>query len=276
MAKSSTGIVENVQIVEQDLSMQPKRLLYCMTNEEKRMRVEAVLFDMFDTLLLLESDDAFYPPSLRRLHEFLVKNGVNVPFEGFRGVYFEVREKLYSETQKTLEEPHFNVRVSQTLQRLGYKFDVSDHVVVGATEAFADEFVHYVSLDTDALHVLQKLHGKYKLGLISNFAIPECGWKLLEKFGLKGFFDVVIISGEVNKRKPSPEIFRNALKVLDVEASRAVFVGDMLDLDVMGPKSVGMKTVFIKRRPAIGNADVMPDRVITRLRGLLDVLEDFQ
>lgn len=239
------------------------------------MRVKAVLFDLFDTLLLLESDKVYYPPSLRRLCEFLVKNGVTVPFEDFRRVYFEVREKFYSESRKSLEEPHFNVRVSQTLQRLGYSFDVSDPIVVGATMAFANEFMRYVSLDTDALAVLQKLHGKYKLGLISNFAIPECGWKLLEKFGLKEFFDIVIISGEINRRKPSPEIFNKALKALDVEASRAIFVGDMLDLDVMGPRNVGMKTVLIKRRHLEENAYVKPDRIITRLRELLAALDDF-
>jgi len=238
------------------------------------MLVEAVLFDLFDTLLLLESQEAYYPPSLRKLHEFLVKNGVNVPFEDFSKVYFEVRDKFYSESRKSLEEPHFNVRVSQTLHRLGYDFHVSDKVVVGATMAFADEFMQYVSLDKDALDVLEKLHGKYKLGLISNFAIPECGWKLLDKFGLKIFFDVVVISGEVNRRKPSPEIFERALQALGVKASRTVFVGDMLDLDVMGPKKVGMKTVLIHRRPMEENADAKPDETITRLSELLAVLED--
>ena len=236
------------------------------------MQVEAVLFDLFDTLLLLESDEVFYPPSLRKLHEFLVKNGIEVLFEDLRRVYFEVREKLYSETQKSLEEPHFNVRVSQTLQRLGYNFDASDPIVVGATMAFADEFMHYVSLDTDTLYVLQKLQEKYKLGLISNLGIPECGWKLLEKFDLKEFFDVVIISAEVNRRKPSPEIFEKALKTLGVEASKAVFVGDMLNLDVMGPKSVGMKAILIKRRPVKENTSVKPDRVINRLIELLEIL----
>ena len=52
------------------------------------MHVEAVLFDLFDTLLLLEEDEAFYVPSLRKLHEFLVKNGIGVSFEDFRRVYF--------------------------------------------------------------------------------------------------------------------------------------------------------------------------------------------
>lgn len=233
-----------------------------------------MLFDLFDTLLLLESQEAYYPPSLRKLYKFLVENGVNVPFEDFSKVYFEVRDKFYSESRESLEEPHFNVRVSQTLHRFGYDFDVSDPVVVGATMAFADEFMRYVSLDKDALDVLEKLHRKYKLGLISNFAIPECGWKLLDKFGLKRFFDVAMISGEINQRKPSPEIFQRALKALGVKASMAIFVGDMLDLDVMGPKKVGMKTVLINRRPMEKNVDAKPDKVITRLRELLAVLED--
>jgi HAD superfamily hydrolase (TIGR01549 family) len=237
------------------------------------MQVEAVLFDLFDTLLLLESSETYYSPSLRKLHEFLTKNGVNVPFADFSRVYFEVRDKFYSESRKSLEEPHFNVRVSQTLKILGYKFDASNAVVTGATKAFAEEFMHYVSLDAEAHDVLQRLHEKYKLGLISNFAIPECGWALLNKFGLKRFFDIVIISGEINKRKPSPEIFEKALKALDVKASRAVFVGDMLDLDVMGPKSVCMKTILIKRK-AVENADIKPDRIITHLSELLTVLED--
>ena len=238
------------------------------------MQVHAVLFDLFDTLLLLKSQEAYYPPSLRKLHEFLVKNGVNVPFEDFSRVYFEVRDKFYSESRESLEEPHFNIRILQTLQRFDYNFDVSDPVIVGATMSFAEEFMCYVSLDNDTFDVLQKLNGKYKLGLISNFAIPECGWKLLDKFGLKKFFDVVVISGEVNRRKPSPEIFERALKILGVEASKTVFVGDMLDLDVMGPKKVGMKTVLINRRPMEKNATVKPDKVIIRLSELLTVLED--
>ena len=233
-----------------------------------------MLFDLFDTLLLLESQEAYYKPSLRKLYEFLVENWVNVPFEDFRKVYFEVRDKFYSESRESLGEPHFNVRVAETLHRFGYDFDVSDEVVVGATMAFADEFMRYVSLDEDAFGVLEKLYGKYKLGLVSNFAIPECCWKLLDKFGLKRFFDVIVISGEINQRKPSPEIFQRALKALGVKASKAVFVGDMLDLDVMGPKKIGMKTVFIKRRPMEHDVDVSPDYVIKDLNELLAILAD--
>jgi len=102
-------------------------------------------------------------------------------------VYFEIRDKHYSETRQTLDEPHFNVRVSQTLKRFGYDVDVSDPIVAEATMAFATEFMNHVRLDDDATDTLQVLHQKYKLGVVSNFAIPECGFRLLDKFGLRGF-----------------------------------------------------------------------------------------
>ncbi|MCJ7422656.1 HAD family hydrolase [Candidatus Bathyarchaeota archaeon] len=238
------------------------------------MKVEAVLFDLFDTLLLLENDEIYYEPCLKRMHSFLAKNGVNVSFAGFSRTYFEVRDTFYSESRKSLEEPHFNVRVSQTLQKLGFDFDVSDPIVMGATKAFADEFMRYVKLDDGAIDVLQKLHGKYKLGLVSNFGIPECGRELLDRFNLTTYLDFIVISGEVNQRKPNPKIFRRALQALGVAPSKAVFVGDMLDLDIMGPKSVGMRTILIKRRPIEGNSGIKPDKVIEDLTELLTTVED--
>lgn len=238
------------------------------------MQVKAVLFDLFDTLVLLENDEVFYAPCLKKLHEFLVRKGISISFEDFKRSYFEVRGRLYDETEKSLEEPHFNVRISLVLKRFGYDLAVSSPVIVGATIAFTDEFMHYVHLDAETIDVLRVLRGKYRLGLVSNFAIPECVWRLLNKFGLKGFFDVVLVSGEINKRKPSPKIFERALKALSLIASEAVFVGDMLDLDVKGAKNVGMKAVLIKRRHTEGSVEVKPDKVIRNLRELLLVLED--
>jgi len=239
------------------------------------MQVKAVLFDLFDTLVLLESEEVFYTPCLKRLHAFLVGNGVSIPFEDFRRAYFEVRDRLYSETEKSLEEPHFNVRVSLVLRRFGYDFDVSSPVVVGATMAFADELMHYIHLDVDAVEVLKELHGRYKLGLVSNLAIPECVRRLLDKYRLNEFFDIVLVSGAINKRKPSPEIFERALKALSVNSSEAVFVGDMPGLDVKGAKNVGMKAVLIERRPSQKILNVKPDRVVKSLKELLLVLENY-
>jgi len=253
-----------------------------------KMEAEAVLFDLFNTLVLLEDDEAFYMPSLKKLHDFLVMKDINIPFEDFTRAYFEVRDKIYQEANKSLEDPHFNVRVSQTLQKFGYGLAVSHPTVNGATQAFADEFMKYVSLDDDALHVLERLHGKYKLGIVSNLSIPELVSKLLAEFGLSRFFGAVIISGAINKRKPSPEVFWKALRALGVEASRTIFVGDTLDIDIRGAKSAGLKAVLIVRKPSPPEGSislvykppnegekVTPDIVIRSLRELLDLLKDF-
>ena len=238
--------------------------------------IKAVLFDLFDTIVLItEKEENYYPRCLRKLYDVLVENGVNVSFEEFSRVYFEVRKKLYAKTSENFEEPHFNVRVSLTLKKLGYEYDVSDRLVTKSSMAFAEELIRYVALDNNAINVLNKLYRKYKLGLITNFALSECVWKLLEKFDLKKFFSVIVISAEINRRKPSPEIFKKALKALNVNASEAVFIGDTIGLDVKGAKNAGIKSVLIKRRP-IKEMDIKPDRIIDNLKELLVVLEEFK
>jgi putative hydrolase of the HAD superfamily len=251
-----------------------------------KMRVKAVLFDLFNTLVLLENDDAFYVPSLKRLHNFLVQNGIDIPFEDFVRVYFEVRDRLYEETSESLEDPHFNIRISRTLEKFGYRLGASHPTVLGATEAFCEEFMKYTRPDDDAVCVLKKLQSKYKLAIVTNMSIPECVPKLLNRFDLCGFFDVVVISGAINRRKPSPEIYEKALEVLGTMADKAVFVGDTPRTDIKGAKKVGLKTVLIERQqPSEGslsltyelpgaNEKVLPDGVIKNLRELLDLLED--
>ena len=212
------------------------------------MPIKAILFDMFDTLMLIEKNHEFYSPSLMRMYRYLNKNGIDVEFEKFNSVYIEARDRIYAKTSLNFEEPHFNVRVSETLKSLGYYYDDSSSIVAAATNEFCEEFMTYIRIDKNAESMLRSVYGKYKLGIISNFAIPECVLKLLEASKIDSLFDIVLVSAAVNKRKPSPEIFKSALKALGVSASETVFVGDTIDADIEGPKAVGMKAIYIERR----------------------------
>ena len=236
------------------------------------MPIKAVLFDMFDTLMMIEHNHAFYSPSLKRAHKSLVQNGINVQFTVFNTAYVKARDALYAEADAQMEEPHFNLRIANTLHNLGYNFDASSEVVQGATLAFYEEFMRYVRIDEHARSVLETLHGKYKLGIVSNFAIPECVFKLLERDDLAGFFDVVVVSGAVNKRKPRPEIFQNALEKLGVDAKSTVFVGDTVDADIQGPRDMGMKTIYIERRKQKEIEETHPDNTIKSLNQLIEAI----
>ena len=238
------------------------------------MPIKAVLFDMFDTLMMIRKNHDFYSPSLMRTYKFLNKNGVNVSFETFQKAYVKARDELYAKVDANLEEPHFNVRISQALKSLGYNCSVSSPLVAEATVEFCAEFMTFVYLDPLTENILQTLHGKYKLGIISNFAIPECVYKLLKTYGLTELLDVIVVSAAVNKRKPSPEIFVNTLKKLGVSADETVFVGDTLDADIEGAKGVGIKAIYIERRIENAEGYVKPDKIIKSLSELSGALKE--
>jgi HAD superfamily hydrolase (TIGR01549 family) len=63
----------------------------------------------------------------------------------------------------------------------------------------------------------------------------------LRKHGLRGWFDAVIVSGELGVRKPDPAPFRAALEHLGVPADRAVHVGDHAPHDEVGARNAGMR-----------------------------------
>ncbi len=237
------------------------------------MPIKAVLFDMFDTLMMIQRNHAFYSPSLRQTYEYLRKKGVAITFDDFEKAYVEARDALYALADPKMEEPHFNLRIVNALKKLGYSFTEEDEVVAGATNAFCEIFMTFVRIDDDAVNVLKKLQANYKLGIVSNFALPECVAKLLQKHDLARFFDVVIVSGAVNKRKPSPEIFRKALIALGIEADKTVFVGDTMDADVAGAKSAGMKVVYIERRVQREAKEALPDQTIRSMSELPSALE---
>jgi len=236
-------------------------------------RIKAVLFDLFDTLLLIRSGKDFSENCLRSVYSFLSANGVNVSYEDFRRAYSTVRKEIYERISRSLEEPHFSVRISQALMRMGYDYDSSSPIARGAADAYSGEFMRYIYLGEDTIQVLRILHESgYKTGVISNFSVPEFVHKILAMYGLKDFLDVIVVSAEINRRKPSPEIFMFALNRLGVSASEAIFVGDTPDTDVKGARNVGMRTALIERKEIDKISEDKPDFIIKRLSDLLDIL----
>jgi putative hydrolase of the HAD superfamily len=236
------------------------------------MPIKAVLFDMFDTLMLIDKNHEFYSPALMRMYKYLNSKNIDVTFDKFNAVYIETRDQIYENLNNRLEEPHFNVRVAKTLQKLGYDYGINISIVNEATAEFCKEFMNYVHIDPHAKTSLQQLFGKYKLGIVSNFAIPECILKLLKTSKLTDFFEIVIVSASINKRKPSPEIFQEALKALGATVEETVFVGDTIDADIEGPKAIGMKAIYIERRLQ-KTEKYCPDQTIKNLAELPAAIE---
>ncbi|XP_066330330.1 uncharacterized protein [Miscanthus floridulus] len=54
-------------------------------------------------------------------------------------------------------------------------------------------------------------------------------------------FDAIVVSSEVGYEKPAPEIFKIALDQIDLEASKAVHVGDDETADKAGANAIGLE-----------------------------------
>ncbi len=55
-----------------------------------------------------------------------------------------------------------------------------------------------------------------------------------------------------------------------------MFVGDTIDADIKGPKEVGMKTIYIERRPQKELENIKPDQTIKNLSELPAALRKLQ
>jgi len=82
-----------------------------------------------------------------------------------------------------------------------------------------------------------------RLGIISNAEGTLLA--LLERVDLARYFEHVIDSGLEGVRKPEPEIFLRGLARMGVTAERALYAGDIPQVDIDGARGVGMDAVLI-------------------------------
>jgi HAD superfamily hydrolase (TIGR01549 family) len=68
---------------------------------------------------------------------------------------------------------------------------------------------------------------------------------LLRRLGVDHLFEFVLDSGIEGVRKPDPEIFRRALARGGVRPEEALYAGDIPEVDVDGPRAVGIDAVLI-------------------------------
>jgi putative hydrolase of the HAD superfamily len=104
------------------------------------------------------------------------------------------------------------------------------------------------------------------LAVVSNWDVSLR--EVLDRTGLTGYFDAIVISSEHGAAKPDPSPFRAALRALGAEAASAIHVGDTHAEDVLGALAAGVTPVLVVRDGVVPPefADL---RVIADLRGLL-------
>ena len=95
--------------------------------------------------------------------------------------------------------------------------------------------------------LLERLRSRYRLGVIANQ--PPGTHGRLTGFGLLGYFDVCVSSGDVGIEKPDPAIFHLALEQAGCSPAESLMIGDRLDNDVRPAKELGFQTMRVLQGP---------------------------
>jgi putative hydrolase of the HAD superfamily len=85
----------------------------------------------------------------------------------------------------------------------------------------------------------------FKLGLISNFDTRV--YDVCQMLGIYKYFKSFVISSEAGFAKPSPQIFEIALNEQGVLAEESIHIGDSIEHDILGAKSLGINAVLLDR-----------------------------
>jgi putative hydrolase of the HAD superfamily len=111
-----------------------------------------------------------------------------------------------------------------------------------------------------------------RLAVVSD-APRSQAWLRLCDLSLQHVFDVVVTFDDTGQRKPSPAPFQEALRQLGVGAGETLMIGDWPERDVVGAKSLGMKTVFARYGDTFGTEDSGADFEIDDVLELLAVVD---
>jgi putative hydrolase of the HAD superfamily len=123
----------------------------------------------------------------------------------------------------------------------------------------------------DSISLLKKLRGRYKLMILSNSSEDE-GGLALTKFGLKKYFDKIILSCDVGLSKPDISFFNIPLKYFGMKPSEFCIIGDDYENDMIPAKKMGFKTILLDREKIFGDVKDV-DVVINSLNEVVDILK---
>ncbi|MEG3586632.1 MAG: YjjG family noncanonical pyrimidine nucleotidase [Actinomycetota bacterium] len=188
------------------------------------MQYDVVLFDLDYTLF----DSAL--SETEALETTFKKHTIDLNPELLH-MYRLINTKLWADLEMNLISLE-DLRVARfqiLLDNLGIKIDAL---------SLADTYTHNLGicggLLPGASDLLNSLVGNVKLALVTN-GVAITQRSRIRKFDIGKFFDAIVISGEFGTPKPNPEIFSEALRLLDHTDKKSVLmVGDSLSSDVAG------------------------------------------
>jgi len=222
------------------------------------MTIKAVLFDLYGTLTYVEN-----PVSEWEASEFLVRRGYEVYPQAYKAAWQFV---------SFIDYPRFGYKMwesylKRVLELLGQKPD--DQTLRELSKLY-EKTTWKLYHDVESALIKTKDLG-LKTAIVTTVARFKFR-KAIEPVSDK--IDLLVDGYTFRCEKSNSKIYLGTLKTLGVRAREAVMIGDDIQLDIMLPKTIGMRAILLDRKGELsGEKCEGPDSIVNNLNQALDIIE---
>lgn len=243
------------------------------------MKLQAVFFDMGGTLDTYRQTRDFRITNAHLIRECLNRGGFNLPWTD------EQLVDAISSGMAAYYEWNFDSKIELPPAEIwsrfiftGLDFSANELAPIGEELAFTYETRLYIrEMRPEVPQVLEQIKSLgLKLGIISNTQSVNQVPHNLQQYGILHYFDPIVLSSEYGRRKPDPSIFYHAARLANLPTGACIFVGDMINKDILGAQGAGYRSaiqiIHVHTKSKLAPL-ATPDSVIENLEEILPILE---
>lgn len=199
--------------------------------------IQHIFFDLDHTLWDFDKNSGL-------AFELLFKEEkIDIGLQEFLDAYLPINFnywELYRNNQISKEALRIG-RLKETFELL--KLEVSAEIIIVLSDKYIQFLPNYNHLLEDTVEVLEYLHSKYQLHIITN-GFEEIQHHKLVNSKIASFFSTVTTSEEAGVKKPHLQIFEKALQKSNALSKNSLMIGDNYEADVEGAINAGMRSVY--------------------------------
>jgi len=244
------------------------------------MRYPVLLFDLFRTIVRFtrhaptgQVREATWRPAMNELRGRAQALLGAVEFDFFHDALYDASLAVARARPPEHRETPIEARYERALARLGLEGPETTAMAARLARLQLDAMIANTELPTAHAALLRELAASRRLAVISNFDHGPTAHALLERVGLAPLLATAVISIEVDRRKPHPGIFQEALRRLDAAPADALMIGDSTGDDVAGATAAGLDSVWVNWDGApLPDGTPAPTYTVRELVGLREIL----
>ena len=233
------------------------------------MRIRAVTYDLWNTLVHNRNYGEFRLPALKRT---LRECGYTLDEQVVEAAY--IGGFRYS-GRVIRAEGHRHVETSEIVGEVLRLLDVHDEAIRDElVPMYEDSFLCSPPQLKEGVFDALEYTKRYRVGLVSVTGVSpgRLVRQAMRAHGILGYFEALSFSDEVKWVKPNVRLYHSATEALGVAPEETVHIGDSMKGDIVGAIDAGMKVIWVKTKEQPRIEGYEPHGVITSLLELPEAL----